>query len=104
MDPLSPDLAFRAGNLLVLAGWVALALSPPSRRWTPRVWQITGLGLPLLLAAAYVALLLGHWGPGGFGSLAESSSPVASSSRPSSSGDAATRRVSPLHAGAGPPA
>ena len=71
MDPLSPDLAFRAGNLLALAGWLALALSPPSRRWTPRVWQITGLGLPLLLALAYVALLLGHWGPGGFGSLAE---------------------------------
>ncbi len=71
MNPLSPDLAFRAGNLLALAGWIALALSPPSRRWTPRVWQLTGLGLPLLLALAYVALLLGHWGPGGFGSLAE---------------------------------
>ena len=71
MNPLSPDLAFRAGNLLALAGWIALALSPPSRRWTPRVWQLTGLGLPLLLALGYVALLLGHWGPGGFGSLAE---------------------------------
>jgi hypothetical protein len=69
MNPLSPDLAFRAGNLLALASWIALALSPPSRRWTPRVWQITGLGVPLLLALAYVALLLGHWGPGGFGSL-----------------------------------
>jgi hypothetical protein len=27
--------------------------------------------IPLLLALAYVALLSGHWGPGGFGSLAE---------------------------------
>jgi hypothetical protein len=27
--------------------------------------------VPLLLALAYLALLLGHWGPGGFGSLAE---------------------------------
>ena len=71
MNPLSPDLAFRAGNLLALASWIALALSPPSRRWTPRVWQLTGLWVPLLLALAYVALLLGHWGPGGFGSLAE---------------------------------
>ena len=41
------------------------------RRWTPRVWQLTGWALPLLLALGYVALLLGHWGPGGFGSLAE---------------------------------
>jgi hypothetical protein len=71
MNSLSPDLAFRAGNLLALASWVGLALSPPSRRWTARVWQLTGLGVPLLLALGYVALLLAHWGPGGFGSLAE---------------------------------
>jgi hypothetical protein len=71
MNSLSPDLAFRAGNLLALASWVGLALSPPSRRWTPSVWQLTGLGVPLLLALGYVALLLAHWGPGGFGSLAE---------------------------------
>jgi hypothetical protein len=71
MDSLSPHLSFRAGNLLALAGWIALALSPPSRRWTPRVWQLTGWVLPLLLGIAYVALLVGHWGPGGFGSLAE---------------------------------
>jgi hypothetical protein len=71
MDLLSPDLSFRAGNLLALAGWIALALSPPSRRWTPRVWQLTGWVLPLMLGIAYVALLVGHWGPGGFGSLAE---------------------------------
>jgi hypothetical protein len=71
MPTLDPDLAFRSGNLLALAGWLALAASPPSRRWTPRVWQLTGWVLPLLLALGYVALLLGHWGPGGFGSLAE---------------------------------
>ena len=71
MDALSPDLSFRAGNLLALSGWIALALSPPSRRWTPRVWQLTGWVLPLLLGSAYVALLVAHWGPGGFGSLAE---------------------------------
>ena len=44
MPALDPDLAFRSGNLLALLGWLALG---------------------------YVALLLGHWGPGGFGSLAE---------------------------------
>jgi hypothetical protein len=71
MPALDPDLAFRVGNLLALMGWLALAASPPSRRWTPRVWQLTGWVLPLLLAVAYVALLFGHWGPGGFGSLAE---------------------------------
>jgi hypothetical protein len=71
MPTLDPDLAFRSGNLLALLGWLALAASPPSRRWAPRVWQLTGWVLPLLLALGYVALLLGHWGPGGFGSLAE---------------------------------
>jgi hypothetical protein len=71
MAALDPDLAFRGGNLLALAGWLALAASPAQRRWTPRVWQLTGWVLPLLLALGYVALLLGHWGPGGFGSLAE---------------------------------
>lgn len=71
MDALSPDLAFRLGNLVALAAWVALALSPPPRRWTRRVWQLTGWVIPLGLALAYLALLLGHWGPGGFGSLAE---------------------------------
>lgn len=71
MNSLDPDLAFSAANLAALAGWVALAASPPGRRWTPAVWRATGGVIPLLLAAAYVVLLLGHWGPGGFGSLAE---------------------------------
>ncbi len=71
MNPLDPDLAFRGGNALALMGWVALAASPPSRRWTPAVWLATGRLLPLTLGLAYVALLLGHWGPGGYGSLAE---------------------------------
>ncbi len=71
MNPLDPDTAFRLGGLLALAGWAALALSPPGRRWTPRVWQLTGWWLPLMLALAYAALIVRHWGPGGFGSLAE---------------------------------
>lgn len=71
MNLLSPDLFFRAGNLLALCGWIALAVSPPGRPWTATARRIAGTAIPLLLAAAYVALLVGHWGPGGFGSLAE---------------------------------
>ncbi len=71
MNALDPDLAFRVGNSLALLGWAALAVSPPSRRWTPAVWVATGWVLPLTLGLAYVALLLAHWGPGGYGSLAE---------------------------------
>jgi hypothetical protein len=71
LPALPPDAAFGAGNALALMGWIALAASPPGRRWTAAVWRLTGWWLPLLLAAAYIALLAGHWGPGGFGSLAE---------------------------------
>jgi hypothetical protein len=48
-----------------LLGWQLLR-----RRWPSRHALNIGFSL-LLLALAYVALLLGHWGPGGFGSLAE---------------------------------
>ena len=71
MNPLDPELAFRVGNSLALLGWLALAASPSSRRWTPAVWVATGRLLPLALGLAYAALLLGHWGSGGYGSLAE---------------------------------
>lgn len=70
MTPLDPDLAFRIGSTAVLPAWLALALSPPSRRWTAWVWRLTGQVLPLALGVLYVVLLAGHWGgPGGFGSL-----------------------------------
>ena len=66
----SPDLAFRIGSTAALVAWTALAVSPPSRRWTPWVWRVTGWALPLALGVVYVALLASHWGgPGGFGSL-----------------------------------
>ncbi|MCU0775352.1 MAG: ABA4-like family protein [Ideonella sp.] len=71
MNPLDPDTAFGTGNALALASWIALALSPPSRRWTTAVWAATGWWIPLALGVAYVALIVAHWGPGGFGSLAE---------------------------------
>ena len=71
MNAPDPDATFRLGGLLAMAGWAALALSPPGRRWTSPVWRLTGWWLPLVLALAYVALIAAHWGPGGFGSLAE---------------------------------
>ncbi|MCW5611880.1 MAG: DUF4281 domain-containing protein [Rubrivivax sp.] len=71
MNATDPDAAFRLGGLLAMAGWAALALSPPGRRWTPTAWRLAGWWLPLVLALAYVALIVAHWGPGGFGSLAE---------------------------------
>ena len=71
MSPVDPNLAFRVGNSFALIGWMALAASPSSRRWTPAVWVATGWLLPLALGSAYVTLLLGHWGSGGYGSLAE---------------------------------
>jgi len=55
----------------VVCRWIALAASPPSRRWTPAVWMATGWLLPLAFGLTYVALLWGHWGSGGYGSLAE---------------------------------
>lgn len=67
----SPDLVFQLGNALALLGWLALAVSAPKRSWTPRVWQLTGMTIPLVFALGYVSMLIGHWGPGGFGSLAE---------------------------------
>lgn len=67
---LTPDQAFRAGSTVALFCWAALALSPPSRRWTPVVWRLTGWAVPLALGVLYVVLLVTHWGgPGGFGSL-----------------------------------
>ena len=71
LDPFSPELHFALGNALVLPCWLALAVSTPSRRWTPALWRITSIAVPLLLALAYAMLLLVHRGPGGYGSLAE---------------------------------
>ncbi|MFN9775454.1 MAG: ABA4-like family protein [Burkholderiales bacterium] len=69
----SPDTVFAIANGLALPAWLALAASPPSARWTPWTWRITGRVLPLAYAIAYVALML--TAPtaegGGFGSIAQ---------------------------------
>jgi hypothetical protein len=73
MDPMqsfSPDRVFSIASALAMSGWLALALSPPAARWAGASRRYAGRVVPLVLAVAYVALIVRHWGPGGFGSLA----------------------------------
>jgi hypothetical protein len=65
------DTIFGAAGALAMSGWLALAVSPARTRWAPLARRYAGRAIPLLLAAMYVALIVRHWGPGGFGSLAE---------------------------------
>jgi Domain of unknown function (DUF4281) len=72
VNPLdSVDTIFDAAGALAASGWLALMLSPARARWTAPARRYAGRVIPLLLAGAYVALVMRHWGPGGFGSLAE---------------------------------
>ena len=69
----TPDFLFSLANPVALLGWALLVLAP---RWRgTRVLVLNG-ALPLLLAAAYAALITAHYlGPhgseGGFGSLTD---------------------------------
>lgn len=61
---------FQIANLMALAGWAMLLLSP----WTPHWSQhIAGAVVPLLLSCLYVGLIFAFWSraEGGFNSLAE---------------------------------
>lgn len=62
------DTLFQTANMLALAGWLVLALSPLSPRWSDR---IAGLAIPVALSVGYTALVLVFWSraPGGFDSL-----------------------------------
>jgi len=63
---------FGIANGLALAGWVALLAAPLLPRAKAAIWQVTGLVLPTLFAAAYIGLLASSWSSGaGLGSLAE---------------------------------
>jgi Domain of unknown function (DUF4281) len=66
-----PDTLFRLANALAATGWAALAVSPARAGWSAHARRYAGRVLPLLLAALYVVLIVRHWGPGGFGSLAQ---------------------------------
>lgn len=68
----TPDLIFSLANGTALLAWLALAASPPSARWTPTVWRLTGRVLPLIFSLVYVPLIVANLGgEGGFGSITE---------------------------------
>jgi len=68
---LNPEQVFSAANTVALIGWLALAGSPASARWSATVRQVTGRVLPLGFAALYLVLLLSAEPTGGnFNSLA----------------------------------
>ncbi|MBC7942674.1 MAG: DUF4281 domain-containing protein [Chitinophagaceae bacterium] len=62
---------FSVANQAALLGWLVLAAAPLLPRWRDRLWWLAGIGLPLLLSAAYLVLVASVWGAveGGFGSL-----------------------------------
>jgi hypothetical protein len=67
---MSADQIFAICNSVALLGWILLAIAGRSR-WASHL--TTGVVVPLLLAVAYLVLLLSHWGEtkGGFGTLNE---------------------------------
>ena len=66
-----PEALFSAAGALATSGWAALALSPTRTAWALPARRYAGRVVPLLLALVYAALIVRHWGPGGYGSLAE---------------------------------
>ena len=65
---MSAERVFSICNSVALLGWLILAVAG-RRRWA--AYLTTGVILPLLLALAYLVLLIGRWGEtqGGFGTL-----------------------------------
>lgn len=65
---MSLDQIFDLANGTALLGWLVLLASPLAPRWADR---IAGFALPFVLAVAYAALVVVHFGgsDGGFGSL-----------------------------------
>ncbi len=64
---MSAEQIFSAANTLALVGWIVLAVAP--RR--PALTVVTRIVVPVLLAVAYVAIVVTQWGSsdGGFSSL-----------------------------------
>ena len=67
---MSADLLFSICNSIALLGWLILAIAG-HRRWASHL--TTGVIVPLLLAVAYLLLVVGHWGETkcGFGTLTD---------------------------------
>lgn len=66
---MSADHMFSLCNLMALAGWVLLAVTP-RRHWVSTT--LAGRVIPLLISGLYFLLLLTHWGErsGNFSTLA----------------------------------
>ena len=65
---MTPDSLFGLASLVVLPGWLLLAVLP-RWKWTARL--ICGVLIPALLGLLYAYIVLTHWSgsEGGFGSL-----------------------------------
>ena len=66
---MTPELAFSVANLTAMVSWVLLVVLP-RRRWVSDT--VAGVGVPALLAIAYIVLIATNWGDsdGGFSTLA----------------------------------
>lgn len=51
------EMAFGGGNMLAMAGWLALVMAAFSARLRPILLPWVRFGIPLLLAVAYIVLL-----------------------------------------------
>ena len=65
------EAIFRIANFGAVVGWIVLALAAVFG-WRGALERFCGLLVPVLLATAYVVLVVAHWGrtPGDFNSLA----------------------------------
>jgi hypothetical protein len=65
---MTADQIFSISNPLAAIGWILLAVAP-NREWVTRI--VTGLVIPAIFAAAYVAIIVTVFpgAEGGFGSL-----------------------------------
>ncbi len=71
LPTVAPELIFSLASSLALISWLALAASPYTVRWAPRVRFIAGRAVPLIFALVYVWLFASNgMGGGGFDSIA----------------------------------
>lgn len=71
---LDPNAAFSIASTLALVAWIALVAALFVAALRRPVWLATGIAIPVLLAVAYIVLLVEGFGTsegGGFASIAE---------------------------------
>jgi hypothetical protein len=54
---MTPERLFAVANAIAMVAWLTLIVAP-GQRWSVRIAQI---GVPVLLATAYVVILATHW-------------------------------------------